>query len=197
MPSSNSNKNTKNPLTSTVNNKEVVKEQPKNNSFSNIPEISALASNASNFNSTDPQAILSNIESLNDIYCNFKLPDINQGDLNNFAADFFDDSKIYKMEIGFLMHNINIWYTLFENYGKYLCGDLVNKRMDKCLIFSMKSDEYRGNITLDEVRKIIYLSGKLKDYTTPSEYTEEKRDDMGRKIVYSRYKVLDLVRQKF
>ena len=116
-----------------------------------------------------------------------------QGDLNNFAADFFDDSKIYKMEIGFLMHNINIWYTLFDNYGKYLCGDLINKKMDKCIVFSMKSEEYRGNITLDEVKKIIYLSGKLKDYNTPSHYTEEKRDDLGRKIVYSKYKVLDLV----
>ena len=86
MPSSTSNKNTKSPLTSTVNNKEVVKEQPKNNSSSNIPEISALASNASNFNSTDPQAILTNIESLKDIYCNFKLPDINQGDLKNLTS---------------------------------------------------------------------------------------------------------------
>ena len=56
------------------------------------------------------------------------------------------------------MHNINIWYTTAIDGNKTLCGTLVDKYVDKCIWFTMKSDEYRGNLTLDEVNKIIYLS---------------------------------------
>ena len=114
------------------------------------------------------------------------------GDLSLFASEFFDDNNIIKIEFPFLMHNINIWYTLFS-YGTDPCGKLVNRKIDKCIWFTMKSEEYRVNLTLNEVKKIIFLSEKLSDYITPAEYTEEKNDTMGRKIVYNKYKVLDLV----
>lgn len=88
------NKSTQKDLTSTVNNKEAVTKKPDNNTsgklpsadIGSIPEIAALASNTSNFSNTDPQAALSNLESLNSIYCNFKLPEINQGDLKNLTS---------------------------------------------------------------------------------------------------------------
>jgi hypothetical protein len=112
------------------------------------------------------------------------------GDLNIFAHDFFDDNNIIKIEFPFLMHNINIWYTTFS-YGRDVCGKLLNKKIDKCIWFTMKSDEIRGSINYDEVKKIIYLSEKLDKYITPSYMTEEKFDSMGRKIIYNKYKVLD------
>lgn len=131
------------------------------------------------------------------------------GDLNEYAKIFFDDEKYEKIEIGFLMHNINIWYipepTNFTNQSTQInqintklenvCGNLLNIPISKCIWFSMKSDEYRGNLTLDEVQKIIYLSKILSNYQTPSDYTVEKIDKIGRKIVYNKYKVLDLVYQ--
>lgn len=113
------------------------------------------------------------------------------GDLNFFASSFLDD-EFKKLEIPFLMHNINIWYT--EGYDK-VCGKLI-KEIDKCIWFTMKSDEYRGNLTLDEVKKIIHLSDKLKDYNTPLEFLEEKFDSLGRKIVYNKYKILDFIYEK-
>jgi hypothetical protein len=114
------------------------------------------------------------------------------GDLTKFASEFFDDGSIVKIEFPFLMHNINIWFTTF-NYGSDPCGKLVNKKIDKCIWFTMKSEEYRGNLTLSEVKKIIFLSEKLSSYNTPEQYMEEKIDSMGRKIIYNKYKVLDLV----
>jgi len=118
------------------------------------------------------------------------------GDLNTFANEFFDEGGIVKIEFPFLMHNVNIWYTKFD-YGKDVCGKLINKKIDKCIWFTMKSDEFRGNLTLDEVMKIIGLSEKLSDYNTPSEFTSEKIDTYGRKIVYNKYKVLDYMYNKF
>jgi hypothetical protein len=61
----------------------------------------------------------------------------------------------------------------------------------------MKSDNYRGNITLDEVKKIISLSKVLSDYKTPSELLDEKNDSLGRKIIYNKYKVLDYISDKY
>jgi hypothetical protein len=113
------------------------------------------------------------------------------GDLNNFAQIFFDNAQYEKLEIPFLMHNINIWYTTSSDGNYSLCGNLIDDTIDKCIWFSMKSDEYRGNLTLDEVKKIIYLSTVLKSYKTPEKFFEEKNDSLGRKIIYNKYKVLD------
>ena len=115
------------------------------------------------------------------------------GDLNNFAKHFFEDETCQKLEIPFLMHNINIWYTTAIDGNKTLCGTLVDKYVDKCIWFTMKSDDYRGNLTLDEVNKIIYLPKILSNFMTPCEYTEEKIDYLGRRIIYNKYKVLDLI----
>ena len=112
------------------------------------------------------------------------------GDLNIFANKFFENSKIEKVELPFLMHNINIWYC--EGYEENICGKLLKKPIEKCILFSMKSDEFRCNLTLDEVKKIIKLSTVLQNnYTTPIELSTERIDHMGRKIVYNKYKVLD------
>ena len=38
-----------------------------------------------------------------------------------------------------------------------------------------------------ELNKIIYLSKILSKFNTPSEYTEEKIDNLGRKIINNKY----------
>jgi hypothetical protein len=115
------------------------------------------------------------------------------GDISKYADIFFDGDKYEKLEIPFLMHNINIWYSTTEYGNANLCGNLIDDSIDKCIWFSMKSDEFRGNITLDEVKKIISLSKVLTDFKTPAELLEEKNDQYGRKIIYNKYKVLDWV----
>jgi hypothetical protein len=118
------------------------------------------------------------------------------GDINRYAEFYFDDEKIEKLELPFLMHNINIWYSVSDLGNSNLCGNLIDESIDKCIWFSMKSEEFRGNLTLDEVKKIISLSKELIEYQTPSELLEEKNDKFGRKIIYNKYKVLDWVYDK-
>jgi len=114
------------------------------------------------------------------------------GDLELYANTFFEGDNFHKMEIAFLMHNINIWFT--SDYGEPdICGKLINKPIEKCIWFTMKTDELRGNLTLDEVKKIIYLSNVLNSYLTPKEYYEEKHDSNGREINYNKYQVLDQI----
>jgi len=113
------------------------------------------------------------------------------GDLEIYAKKYFEGEQYKKVEQSFLMHNINIWYTIGFEESK-LCGNIINdKYVDKCIWFTMKSETYRCNLSLDEVKKIINLSLKLKNYETPSEFLEEKNDNLGRKIIYNKYKVLD------
>ena len=119
------------------------------------------------------------------------------GDLNEYANIFFDNEKFEKKEFPFLMHNINIWYTTIQNGNNKLFGNLLNQPIDKCIVFTMKSDEFRGNISLDEVKKIINLSTKLDSYNVPSKYQEEKNDEYGRKIIYNKYKILDRTYNEF
>lgn len=119
------------------------------------------------------------------------------GDIINYAEVFFEGDKYQKLELPFLMHNINIWYTVSEYGNSNLCGNLIDEQIDKCIIFSMKSEEFRGNLTIDEIKKIISLSKVMIDYKTPIELLEEKNDSFGRKIIYNKYKVLDWCYNKF
>jgi hypothetical protein len=115
------------------------------------------------------------------------------GEIETYAKKYFEGEEYKKIELGFLMHNINIWYTIGIDENK-ICGNLINEKyIDRCIFFTMGSEQYRGNLTLDEVNKIILLSLKLKEYKTPSEYTEDKNDELGRKIIYNKYKVLDKI----
>jgi len=151
-----------------------------------------------NFNKKDLINVLKNrvnitIVLYDDIFTEKK---IMNNKLEEFAQDFFENEYYYKFETLFLMHNINIWYTTL--YGSNdICGKLINKPIYKCIIFIYKSENVIGNITLDECNKIFYLSTKLNNYEVPKKYLEEKNDNLGRKIIYNKYKVLDLLYNEF
>ena len=128
---------------------------------------------------------------LGDSFENKFIEDTVLGEIEPYAKRFFENDKYIKKEFAFLMHNINIWYSIGITENK-ICGNLVNEKyIDKCIFFTMKTDVYRDNLTLDEVNKIIYLSLKLDNYQIPSEFTEEKNDNLGRKIIYNKFKILD------
>jgi hypothetical protein len=120
------------------------------------------------------------------------------GNIEQCAKRFFGEDTYEKIEIGFLSHNINVWYCIDKTklIGQEIGGNIVKGHIEKCFWFTMKTTEYRGNLTLDEVNKIIYLSKILTDYKTPTEYIEDSSDHLGRKIIYTKYKVLDLMYNK-
>jgi hypothetical protein len=114
------------------------------------------------------------------------------GDLEVFAKEFFDERHT-KLEIGFLKHNINIWYETFDGKNIHSCGTLIKKPVFKCFWFTMASEQFRGSLLLDEVQKIIKLSHKLElPYTAKDEWIKEEQDDYNRVIVKNKYRVLEL-----
>jgi hypothetical protein len=135
------------------------------------------------------------------------------GDLETFATDFFDD-QWQKLEIPFLKYNINIWYetlsfstkkkdkiTLekhcfsnetFNGNNKFICGNLIQKTIYKCIWFTMTTDTYRGNLTLDEVQKIIQLSYKLDfPYQVKKEWENDELDSFQRNIIKNKFRILE------
>jgi hypothetical protein len=93
----------------------------------------------------------------------------------------------------------SLLYNLEEKYegNRTICGNLLSVPIDKCIIFVMKSNELRGNISLDEVEKIIYLSKVIDDYKLSGEYIIDKKDENGRKIINTKYKILNKYYQKY
>lgn len=116
-------------------------------------------------------------------------------DMQNFSDIFFGDDKykVKKIEIPFLLHNINIWYVVCEYAEENVCGKIINKRIDSCIWYTMRTSNYRGNLTLDEVQKIIKLSDKLEKFEVDVELNKEENDELGRKILKTKYRILDKV----
>jgi hypothetical protein len=119
------------------------------------------------------------------------------GPIDTFVQSFFSGNSynIKKKELAFLRHNVNVWYT----EDKYGCLDVFGNilddiaRVDKMIVFSMWSDEYRDSFTLDEFNKIKYLSKKLTTYTVPEELDKNQLDELGRVIIKNKYKILNII----
>ena len=119
------------------------------------------------------------------------------GPMDVYAENFFGEKKynIKKIEVLFLKHVLNIWYTEDEYGISDVIGNLIpsNIKIEKMIIFSMWNEDYRDSLYLSEFNKIILLSKKLKDYTVPEEYLKVEKDTLGRDIIKNKYKILDLI----
>lgn len=116
------------------------------------------------------------------------------GPMQDFADNFFSENKyrVKKMEIGFLKHNLNIWYTE-DKYGTLdTFGNILpdTARVDKMIVFSMWGDNIRHNLTMNEFNMIRFLSKKLDNYMVSDDITQEEKDELGRTIVKNKYKIL-------
>jgi hypothetical protein len=114
------------------------------------------------------------------------------GDMEKYANIFFEEEKYDKLELAFLKHNINIWYLKSEYGTLNVCGKLLDVSIEKCFIFTMITDTIKGDITKDEVKKIIELSKILTPPFKPdNKWLEDENDIHGRKIIKNKYRVLD------
>lgn len=123
------------------------------------------------------------------------------GSIEQYAESFFDEEdkyKIQKMEIAFLRHNINIWFTKFDYGFDNVCGNLLKHLViNKCIIFTLINDNIRGNLSMDEFNKIKFLSEKLEKYGIPEELQNEDKDNLGRLIIKNKYRILEYMFNKF
>ena len=130
-----------------------------------------------------------NVVIWDDKWSELKIPD-----LHEYLKIFFDNEEPEIKHINFLMHNIHIFYIEYKYGNKYICGKLLNDiPIEKCLIITLKTNEYIGNIYLDEVKKMIKLSEKLDKYNIPGEFLEDDIAKNGRSIKNTKYKILDKV----
>ena len=114
------------------------------------------------------------------------------GDIEVYAKKFFEDETYKKEELGFLKHNINIYYTKSEYGEENLFGKLLDGKIDKFMIFTMLTDTIRGSITLNEVNKIIKLSSVLEaPYKADDKLVADEKDIHGRNIIKNKYRILD------
>jgi hypothetical protein len=114
------------------------------------------------------------------------------GNLEDFANSFFDET-IKKFETPFLLHNINIWYEPCDGCSTKTCGKVLERPIYKCIWFTMITDEFRGSIYLDEVKKIIDISNKMDFPFNPKpEWMEDEKDQFTRQVIKNKYKILDL-----
>ena len=119
-----------------------------------------------------------------------------RGDMDVFCKHLFEEDYFKKIEMNFLQHNLNIWY-LNDEYGTELSEKLVPGKVECAVFFTMICKEYRGNITLDEVKKMVELSKVLEDFGLKKEWVEEEKDDLNRKIIKNKYKVLEYAYKKY
>ena len=123
------------------------------------------------------------------------------GSIEEYSKMFFDkedEYKIQKIELGFLKHNINIWFTKFEYGFENVCGNLLKHLViNKCIIFTLVNDNIRGNLSMDEFNKIKFLSEKLDDYKITEELDSEEKDDIGRLIIKNKYRILECVYNQY
>jgi hypothetical protein len=116
---------------------------------------------------------------------------ITVGNLEDYAKNFFDDVFL-KIEIPFLKHNINIWYEKLDGSKNNVCGKILETSIYKCLWFTMISDEFRGSLSLNEVKKIIDLSYKLTfPYESKKEWDNNEKDEYGRNKIRNKYRILE------
>jgi hypothetical protein len=125
-----------------------------------------------------------------------------KGDKTNFKNvldDIFDGEKPKHIELPFLLHNINIYYRSLnkEKYDKYILGKLVKVPIYQCFIMTYLTDDLFGNITLKEVKDIIFLSNFLEEYKPDKELLKEEFDEFNRKIIKNKYRILNQTVEKY
>lgn len=113
-----------------------------------------------------------------------------RGDMDVYCKDLFEEDFYQKTEFSFLMHNINIYY-LKNEYGTEFSKNIISGKIESAVIFTMNNDTIRGNITLDEVKKIVELSKDTKYFKPKEEWIEEEKDSLDRNVIKNKYKILE------
>ena len=114
------------------------------------------------------------------------------GDINFHAKKIFNEEYYHEKEIPFLLHNLNIFYTL-DSYGNEFMENLVKGKIELALFFTMNTEKIRGNLTLDELNKIIDLSKKLNNFDVDSELIKDEKDKFNRTMIKNKYRILEYV----
>lgn len=118
------------------------------------------------------------------------------GDIEIFCKNLFDGEYYHKKNSTFLLHDLHIHYCT-STYGKSIISNIIPDKIDIAVFFSMNSGKYRGNITLNEVKKIIELTKYLKSFMPESDWIKDEYDTLNRPIIKNKYRILEFAWNKF
>ena len=111
-------------------------------------------------------------------------------DVKNYKKKFFGKDYVRETDLRHMLYSLKILYTE-SDYGEKVIPEIVDKNIDRLIIYS----EYGNmidNFSKDEFDKIIHLK-KKKIFEVDKELLKEKKDDLGRKVINTKYRLLNLM----
>lgn len=115
-------------------------------------------------------------------------------DIESYSKKLFYDDYIFKKEINFYHHILNVWYTTAD-YGEKIFPNLIDKKIDRMICFT-KTNIYKDDFSLDELNKIIKLSNKG-IMSIDMELFKQEKDELDRKIIKSKFRILTMMFKKY
>lgn len=122
--------------------------------------------------------------------------EIVRGDIDVFCKSIFGEEYYHKKEVPFLLHNLNIYY-LKDEYGTQISKNLLPEKVESAVFFTMNNESFRGNITLDELKKILKMSTNADYFKPRKEWIEDEKDFLDRQVIKNKYKILDYAWKDF
>lgn len=131
------------------------------------------------------------------------------GEVNEFTWYYEDPKKFIDefmtqdfkfLELGFLKHNLQIYYTPGK---KNDLEKLIDDKYDQIIILTKLTDYYYGNFTLEEFNDIKKLLSCECPLEIPEKWTEEfkvKTEELkkeNRKFIFNKYKALWKAKQEY
>lgn len=113
--------------------------------------------------------------------------------VENLKKNFFDDT-IKELDLEFMNYNLKILYTE-SPYGEKPISEILDKKIENMIIYSIYGNMIDG-FSLDELKKIRYLISK-KIMDVDKDIIEHEKDEFGRKIIKTKYRLLNLMYKKY
>lgn len=117
----------------------------------------------------------------------------NVADIDKFKKKLFGEEYVYETSLNYMTYSLTIFYVK-SDYGTESIPEIVKGKMESVIIYSVYGN-MKDNFSLEEFNKIKYLLKKgIK--TVDKELLDPKTDVMGRKVVNTKYRLLNLMYRK-
>tara|TARA_B110000908_G_scaffold166993_1_gene219122 strand:- start:404 stop:1297 length:894 start_codon:yes stop_codon:yes gene_type:complete len=117
-----------------------------------------------------------------------KIPDI-----ENYKKKFFGDDYIKEVEINYMSYTLKILY-ITSSYGEEALPEIIEGKIEGIIIYSIYGSMI-DNFTIAELNKIRHLKSK-KIESIDEDLLKTKKDDLGRDIVNTKYRLLNFMYRK-
>ena len=115
--------------------------------------------------------------------------------LDVYKKKIFKEDRIYKKEIIICNYSLTFYFNKNE-YGNVLIPGYIDTPCDYMVIVSNWTNNMRETITLEEFNMIKGLL-MLKKYEFDKDIIKEKKDNLGRNIIYSKYRILTTMYNRY